>query len=953
MQTDIAVNDTAQMAVNTMNNNPNGGHSRKEKQMSAITSRATQPRKDLSAMKRYTLALTGLLALCLAVPATFAADPAAATPASSPASGPTDRYWNLEFSDMFRKGTAPLYFYSRECDGVWKSLVGSSRDKSRDRGKTFNKSWYCGDFSGAPIRDNAMKGLVKVHMTPDPWVPSDHKSFPLVLEVDAKIEGKQMTGTWKLVSADSRGIAPDLIGKGGTIKGDVTSGESPVLPPSFTLRCNMQGALVGGDPAVGNRCLVVLLGVDGGNLVSTVVGALDVGGRTYGGVIEAQAFQTEGNSLSVHPDLIQGRVSVPAKTVDAQDCLYVFDFQGTMFATLVVGTYTVTAKVSGQPDLTVAGSFDGSIDKGLPQAPPPRKPIHADLKNFVPVQPGEHPRLLFRKADVPALRKKAETPEGKAIIGRLRHALGGNGETFPEKVSPATKGYPEGGYKVLGIGEPGYLTISHAAGYGLLYQLTGDKKYADLGRRAFERYMEGVRDVDSRYSFVAPNGELRAGSSWAVAALGYDLCYDGWDPEFRAKVAKAFLTVRIEDGDAGLIRCATAPKYGPTKNHYGGIAAAGMAVMAIMNDPGTEGTNFDALVPAMTQATTRLLTGGFGDYGFYAEGHGPSHVSSDTGYLPMLQAWRHALGKDFITPAPNAQWISLRWVMETVPINGRPMYLNRQKAQGSYGDDNFWRGGWSHGGQFAQGFGTVEPKYVPAMLWTYQQVIEPAEIAGLFRHAWLKLGERSYDSLRQPWHAVVSFVNWPVGVTPANPATVLPHAIFDSNKGYTVFRNRWQDGDDIVITSLLGYGPADGYTPGGGPILAFAYGQKLALGSLAGKAGKFTPSPAGGVTVADDGAGILAFDASGASGADALLVAVGAGLKGGANATLHQVSAGGTEVQILAFAKGRAVPAPTVEGAVITIGGQKITVDKDGLTFAVTTKPPVPAVGKAPVLPRN
>jgi hypothetical protein len=145
-------------------------------------------------MKHHTLALIGLFALGLAVPAAFAAEPPAAAPASVPAAGPTDRHWGMEFSNMFRRRAsteyAPLYFHARERDGVWKSLVGSSRDKSNDRGKTFNKSWYCGDFSGAPIRDNAMKGIVKVHMTPDPWVPSDHQSFPLVLEVDAKVEGK-------------------------------------------------------------------------------------------------------------------------------------------------------------------------------------------------------------------------------------------------------------------------------------------------------------------------------------------------------------------------------------------------------------------------------------------------------------------------------------------------------------------------------------------------------------------------------------------------------------------------------------------------------------------------------------------------------------------------------------------------------------------------------------------
>ena len=84
-----------------------------------------------------------------------------------------------------------------------------------------------------------------------------------------------------------------------------------------------------------------------------------------------------------------------------------------------------------------------------------------------------------------------------------------------------------------------------------------------------------------------------------------------------------------------------------------------------------------------------------------------------------------------------------------------------------------------------------------------------------------------------------------------------------------------------------------------------------------------------------------------------LLVAVGAGLKGDANATLHEVEAGGSRVQILAFTKGKQIAKPTADGTVITIGGQKITVAKDGLTFAVTTKPAVPTVGKPPVLRPN
>ena len=83
-------------------------------------------------------------------------------------------------------------------------------------------------------------------------------------------------------------------------------------------------------------------------------------------------------------------------------------------------------------------------------------------------KPGEHPRLLFRKGHVAGLKKRAETPEGKAIIRRLRFLLDGKeGDTL------------------LAAGQPehtlGAFTIGHAAGYGLLYQLSGEKKYADLG----------------------------------------------------------------------------------------------------------------------------------------------------------------------------------------------------------------------------------------------------------------------------------------------------------------------------------------------------------------------------------------------------------------------------------------------------------------------------------------
>ena len=49
--------------------------------------------------------------------------------------------------------------------------------------------------------------------------------------------------------------------------------------------------------------------------------------------------------------------------------------------------------------------------------------------------------------------------------------------------SPAKKAYDPSLGKKRPWDKPGVYTMSHVTGYGLLYQLTGDKKYADLGRQ--------------------------------------------------------------------------------------------------------------------------------------------------------------------------------------------------------------------------------------------------------------------------------------------------------------------------------------------------------------------------------------------------------------------------------------------------------------------------------------
>ena len=130
----------------------------------------------------------------------------------------------------------------------------------------------------------------------------------------------------------------------------------------------------------------------------------------------------------------------------------------------------------------------------------------------------------------------------------------------------------------VGVGVAnGHNRNAHAAGFGLLYQLTGEKKYADLGRECTQKALDGQRDRDDRYSFRVPGGALRAGPSIGMVAMGYDLCYDGWDDAFRQTVAKALVEYN-EGSNMDFEGICLGKRHGPHSNHWGcQIGGGGLA----------------------------------------------------------------------------------------------------------------------------------------------------------------------------------------------------------------------------------------------------------------------------------------------------------------------------------------------------------------------------------------
>lgn len=568
--------------------------------------------------------------------------------------------------------------------------------------------------------------------------------------------------------------------------------------------------------------------------------------------------------------------------------------------------------------------------QGQEQAP--AWPALVKDKDFAPPKGGEHPRLFFRKSDVPELRKRAETPEGKAIIARCKVLLG-------------IEGHPEMPY-----------TLWHGAAAGFLYQVTGDKKYADLGKEYVQKALDGQTDKDKRYAFVKPSEPLRAGPSLSAVAMAYDLCYDGWDAPFRRAVCDAIMGYRQKcsggrKADVTLESLSTAPNNpNPISNHLGlQTGGAGLAIMAIQGDPGADDAKLKKYQEGVDKFARKILTEDFGEGGYFGEHAGPGVISTTWTFIPWLQAQRVCAGRDWLT-RPNAEWITLRIVAQTVPTPQGPRYTN-PSPQAGYGTDLLVQDGGHHAAYFCEGFGAIRPERRPALLWVYENFVRPSE-AKLYGTQ-VKEGEPSFDVFTYPHRAMFAFVNWPFDAKPQNPETVIPKVVEDKRMGQYVFRNRWKDADDAVVAVLFGSRTED---KGVKRCMVWGLGLQLTFGDLApsidgspkinrAKVDHFRPAVDGSGTVAA-GKTAVGVDYSKASGAETVVVLVGPGatgaLTGGDDkkARVQAVTVGSTTFSILTLAADGVHPVAKSDGSGVTLGKQTITHDGTKVTFGTFADAP-------------
>lgn len=540
----------------------------------------------------------------------------------------------------------------------------------------------------------------------------------------------------------------------------------------------------------------------------------------------------------------------------------------------------------------------------------------ADVKGHVPVKPGEHPRLLFRRSDLPKLRARAKTPEGMAILKRLKITLNGSdGASMPENLGMKGKASKDGTGQFAKDPDGKTFTISHVAGYGFLYQITGEKKYADLGRKAMDASLAGYRGRDRRYSFKAPYGALRAGPSLGWGALGYDLCYDGWDEAYREKIAKVIFDYD-EGKNMSLAELVKGSRHFPASNHWGmQVGGGAMALMAIAGDSGIDQSTIDKLLKTSEKSMIRNVTEGFGDGGYFAEGDGTGSMASHIIYLSAIQAWRVSMGKDFVSPRPNVRWTALKWFLLTIPQGKDMRYLRKGfPDRGGY-PHNIWArpDGVSGAGYFSIGYEAVLRSQRAGIWGFYHKYIKD----------WDEKNGFPWDTISPyPHHSILAFVNTPFDLKPINPAECIPRCVRDSKHGFYGFRNRWKDQNDIVITQLVRKSPARFRHGPDRSMRIRHHGKKTSWGALPAKATIWIPGSDGSAIIGSDKS-CVAIDFSGASGADGMLVMTGSGAP--KEGTL---SAGGVKFSFKFLTSG-AAPEPKVKGDRIVIGSQTVWF-KDG-----------------------
>lgn len=360
-----------------------------------------------------------------------------------------------------------------------------------------------------------------------------------------------------------------------------------------------------------------------------------------------------------------------------------------------------------------------------------------------PPLPGEHPRLAFRKADIPLLRQRAaETPEGKAILARALSVLGAS---------------PSDGDK---------FSTWPAVGYGFAYVMTGDANYA---ARALEIVNETLFRNPAGRQGANVVQDIHHGPRLQGLAIAFDLCYDAWDEPFRLRcideIQRRTWELRLGEFEGQKM---SGYNPNPWSNHNGiRVSCAGLGALAILGETNSLGhvmEDAEGIADLMAWEAREHFRTALGGGSYCMEGGYYKVMTMQRGFSYFPPAYRNVLG--------------------------------RKLDNGRYGD--FSMAGYfmeSQPGSLMAGLSpvvwsvdihTVPDNMRPGVKWLFDRVV------GL-------QGSGSFG-IENGLQAPFLMAGYPYGLEAKHPGECFPWISPDPRKGHWVFRPTLRDQRDIFLS---------------------------------------------------------------------------------------------------------------------------------------------------------
>jgi hypothetical protein len=359
-----------------------------------------------------------------------------------------------------------------------------------------------------------------------------------------------------------------------------------------------------------------------------------------------------------------------------------------------------------------------------------------------------HPRLLFGPSAISSLRERVDTEPFASIAKAIESELQREAQNREDKTE-------------LPDADLTYNFIPRNASW--MYLFTGERKYAQL---AEVQSLALVRDTV--YWNNPTSKGLNRAMQTATVALAYDTCFHEWSAETRALISQKLLAAAN-----GLIASMGEGANNQIGNNWQAVryGAAGLAALAC-----DETGRLDVAKHAYA-SLKRHLNFNLGENGWNPEGIGyTAYPWQFTGPFGIAAA-RNGLG-DFRTEMGKkvsmTLWTTLLGTVSIPRINGLGLRADLTDDSPTYNGE----------GTLGLAFWSAPPEYLPAVKWM---------------HDYLTTGskqERYFDLDRGG--GIYSFLFYPADVAARNPAEIASLNYTDASHGIAVFRNAYQDENDIV-----------------------------------------------------------------------------------------------------------------------------------------------------------